>query len=131
MFTYILKQTEFSILPYAAIEFVKKNLEALLFITLLFVWYFGPQMIRGVDGTAGMVDQSIWLLVLLALITFLLLATLVWWLLQRSWAKLKLPSLGAMVSQFNTLLLWQQLAFYFAYFVSLLVVASICLLAIC
>lgn len=43
----------------------------LLFLILLFLWCFAPPWLRVFDETAGNIDQSIWLLVLLSLISFL------------------------------------------------------------
>lgn len=103
----------------------------LLFLFLLFLWCFAPPWLRVFDETAGNIDQSIWLLVLLSLISFLLVVGLCWWLLQRVWQLIGLPLFSDMVSQFNTLLLWQQLSFYWASFALLLLAASVCLAAIC
>lgn len=102
-----------------------------LFVVLLVIWCFGPSWLRGVDETIGNVDQSIWLLVVLSLISFLLVCTICWWLLQHFWMLLDLPHLDYMVSQFNTLPLWQQLGFYWVSFASLLAAALGCLIAIC
>ncbi|MGY0036429.1 hypothetical protein [Pedobacter sp. NJ-S-72] len=103
----------------------------LLFLFLIFMWCLAPPWLRIFDETAGNIDQSIWLLVLLSLISFLLVAGLCWWLLQRVWQIIGLPLLSDMVSQFKTLTSWQQLSFYWASFVSLLLAASVCLTAIC
>ncbi|MDO7744093.1 MAG: hypothetical protein MUP99_09975, partial [Pedobacter sp.] len=84
-----------------------------------------------IDETAAGVDQSIWLLIILSLYTFQLISALCWWLLQRFWLSAGLPPLKIMVSQFDTLSLWQQLGFYLASFSLLLVAASVCLNAIC
>lgn len=103
----------------------------LLFLILLLLWYFVPSWLHLVDETVGSVDQSIWLLILLSLISFLLLSALVWWLLKKSWARLKLPSIGLMVSHFNNLTPWQQLSFYWASYALLLLAALGCMIAIC
>ncbi|MBB6503017.1 hypothetical protein [Pedobacter cryoconitis] len=103
----------------------------LLFIGLLMVWCFAPLWLHKIDETAGNIDQSIWLLVILSLISFMLITGLCWWLLQKFWLAAGLPSFRTMVSQFNTLSLWQQLGFYWASFALLLLVASVCLSAIC
>ena len=108
---------------------VPKPLLALFF--LLICWFTGPLVLRNIDGTAGSVDQGIWLLVILSLISFMLVAGLCWWLLQRFWLMAGLPAFSLMVSQFKTLPLWQQLGFYWASFALLLLAASICLSAIC
>ena len=104
---------------------------ALLFIFLLLTWFFLPGLLRQLDETAGSVDQSIWLLVLLSLIGFLLICGLCWWLLRYFWMVLELPSIKKMVSQFKFLPLWQQLSFYYASFALLLLAAMGCLIAIC
>jgi len=105
--------------------------QQLFFLFLLVLWCFAPPWLRLFDETAGSIDQSIWLLILLSLISFLLIVSLCWWLLQRFWETAGLPSFSKMVSQFNTLLLWQQLSFYWLSFALLLLVASVCLNAIC
>jgi hypothetical protein len=119
------------IIPLANSSVFKGIKQHLLFLFLLFVWCFAPPLLRGIDETAGNIDQSIWLLILLSLISFLLVAGLCWWLLQRFWSMSGLPSFTKMVSQFNNLALWQQLSFYWASFALLLLAASVCLSAIC
>ena len=37
-----------------------------VFLLLLGTWFFAPGWLRHIDGTAGSVDQSIWLLVVAA-----------------------------------------------------------------
>lgn len=103
----------------------------LLFLFLLLLWGSSHLWLHRIDETAAGVDQSIWLLIILSLSTFLLLSALCWWLLQRFWLSAGLPPLKIMVSQFDTLSLWQQLGFYLASFSLLLVAASVCLNAIC
>lgn len=103
----------------------------LLLLLLLSVWISFPVYIHQADPTAGTVDQSIWMLVTLSLIVFLLILALCWWLLQLYWKLLDLPQLYSIVSQFNTLTLWQQLLFFWLSFVSLLLAALGCLASIC
>jgi len=111
---------------------VLKKIEPLvLFLLLLLGWSYGPGWLRLVDETVGNVDQSIWLLILLSLMTFLLISSLCWWLLQRFWLLAGLPSFVLMVSQFKTLQLWQQLSFYWLSFATLLLAALGSLMAIC
>ncbi|WP_316819812.1 hypothetical protein [Pedobacter gandavensis] len=101
-------------------------------LLLLFcLWTVGPIVLRSIDGTAGNIDQSIWLLILLSLIGFLLITGLCWWLLKQAWASLGLPDILFMVSQFKTLLLWQQVRFFLASFGLLLLAAIGCLSAVC
>jgi len=118
-------------LPYPANVTPKRLEPSILFCVLLLAWYFGPEGLHYVNETAGSIDQSIWLLILLSIITFLLFSALCWWLLKQLWLSLGLPALDQMVLQFNTLTLWQQLIFYWASFALLLLAASLCLTAIC
>ncbi|TKC59231.1 DUF4175 domain-containing protein [Pedobacter hiemivivus] len=101
----------------------------LLFGLLLLLWLALPKLM-GFDETTGYIDPTIWLLIVLALITFLVLLATCWWLLQRFWMALGLPGLGLMVSQFKFLELWQQLGFYFACFALLLLAGVGCLAAV-
>jgi hypothetical protein len=102
-----------------------------VFLLLLATWFFAPGWLRQVDGTVGSIDQSIWLLVVLSLISFMLITALCWWLLKRFWLVSGLPPIGTMVSQFNTLKLWQQLGLYLLSFALLLLAALGSLVAIC
>jgi hypothetical protein len=103
----------------------------LLFICLLLIWCFAPLLLRQVDQTIGNVDQSIWLLIILSLISFLLMCAVSWWLVKQFWLATGLPQINTMVSQFKTLALWQQLSFLWASFALLLLAAMGCLAAIC
>jgi hypothetical protein len=109
-----------------------KSLEPpILFLLLLLTWCFLPQLIQGDNPTAGIVDQAMWPLPILSLISFFLICGISWWLVKHFWLMLGLPDLENMVKHFNTLLLWQQLSFFLVSFVSLLLAAMGCLLAIC
>ncbi|WP_084528522.1 hypothetical protein [Pedobacter caeni] len=103
----------------------------LLLLVMLLLWPLGQSWILSADVTAGYIDPGIWLLVLLSLISFLLVAGLSFWLLERLWLGLGLPVIEVMVLQFKTLDSWKQLSFYWASFVSLLFAAVGCLIAIC
>jgi len=103
----------------------------LLFVVLLLLWTVAPVLLQRIDQTAGSVDQSIWLLVILSMISFLLLVALSWWLLHHFWTVLGLPNLSYLVSQFKTLALCQQLSFLWGSFALLLLAAMGCLVAIC
>ena len=103
----------------------------LLFAGLLVLWTTASKWLHHIDGTAAGVDQSIWLLVILSMIVFLLLTALCWWLVHCFWIVAGLPPLSNMVSQFHTLKLCQQLGFYWACFAALLLAASLCLGGIC
>jgi hypothetical protein len=103
----------------------------LLFVLLLLTWCFAPHFTQGDNPTLGMVDQGMWVLLILALIAFLMICAISWWLLKYFWILLGLPSLEQMVLQFNRLEAWQQLSFFLVSFVSLLLAAMGCVVAIC
>ncbi|WP_316815855.1 hypothetical protein [Pedobacter nyackensis] len=90
---------------------------------LLLLWPVAQHLLIGTDPTIGFIDPNIWLLILLSLICFMVVVGLCWWVLQQFWLSLGLPLLGNMVLQFRELSLWQQLGFYWASFVSLLLAA--------
>ncbi|WP_074605423.1 hypothetical protein [Pedobacter steynii] len=102
-----------------------------IFLILLLIWILSPVLLRFADETAGSIDQSIWLLIVLSLMSFLLITGLSWWILQRFWLMSGLPSILSMVSQFNTLLLWQQICFFWASFALLLMSSTGVLIALC
>ena len=103
----------------------------LLICSILLLWQVLPSVIYGLDSTAGNIDPSIWLLILLGLITFLLLSTLSWILLKWFWTSLGLPRLSTLFTLFRSLELWQQLSFLWASFALLLLAGAMCLIAIC
>lgn len=103
----------------------------LLWSLLLLIWFVTPGWLRYIDPTIAVPDNGIWLLIILSLIAFLILLGLCLWLLHLFLVKTGLPALSTMVSQFKTLMLWQQLGFYFACLALLLLAASTCLVAIC
>lgn len=105
-------------------KFSAKDIElGLIGLIMLLAWFILPKLIASSDATAGYIDQSIWLLVLLSLMSFLLTVALCWWLLQRFWLGMGLPGLNSMVLNFQDLRLWEQLGFYFACFAVLLLAA--------
>jgi hypothetical protein len=104
---------------------------ALLFSVLLFIWFFTAMRLHKIDPTSSLIDQGIWLMVILSLISFLLILALCWWLLQHFWLIMGLPGLSSIFSNFNTLSSWQQLGFSWASFFMLLLAASECLKALC
>ncbi len=102
-----------------------------LLLILLSIWSLAPFALHKIDQTAAGIDQTIWLLIILSLIAFLLVTALCWWLLERFWLMAGLPQFSTLVSQFYTLSPWQQLVFYLSSFALLLVAASVCLAGIC
>lgn len=95
----------------------------LLVAILILIWPIAQYAVTSMDATIGFIDPNIWLLFFLSLICFMVLTGLCWWLLQRFWMSLGLPAIGNMVVQFKELCVWQQLGFYWASFVSLLLAA--------
>ncbi|MBC7418345.1 MAG: hypothetical protein H7325_09340 [Pedobacter sp.] len=108
---------------------IRPLLGRLLFIFLLYQSV--PFWIYQVDPTAALPDAGIWSLVLLAILVFLMLLLLSSYLFRNTLQWLGLPNLNMMVSQFNTLTLWQQYVCYLASFALLLLAAIGCLIAIC
>jgi hypothetical protein len=102
----------------------------LLFVLLLFTWFVVPPLLQGNNPRVGMVDQEMWVLLIFSMIGFLMICGISWWIVKHFWLLLGLPDLKEMVSQFNTLKLWQQLSFFLASFVSLLLAALGCLAAV-
>lgn len=95
----------------------------LLLMLLLVTWCLGPKLLQWFDATAGSVDQSIWLLLVLAIISFLIVINLSWWLFKYSWQRLGFPSIHSIVSLFDLLLPWQQLSFLLGSFALVLLAA--------
>lgn len=103
----------------------KRNIESyLLGIILLLICYTLPKIFAQMDSTIGTVDPSIWMLIVLSLLSFLMVVGMSWWLLHWSWCALGLPKVKIMVLQFRDLELWQQLGFYLSCF-ALLVLAGV------
>ena len=97
---------------------------------LLALWGVSPELVKLIDSTAGYIDQSIWLLVVLSLISFMMVVGLCWWLLQRFWTSMGLPQIGRMVTGFKEMELWVQLGFYLGCFALLVFAAVGCLVAV-
>jgi hypothetical protein len=102
-----------------------------VFSLLLLLWIIGPRSLQYFDDSVGVIDQSIWLLIILSVICFLGLACLCWWLLKYFWLALGLPSFNGLISHFESLKLWQQLGFYWASYALLLLAAIGCIVGIC
>jgi len=83
----------------------------LLAIVLVLLWQTLPVLIHAADQTAGSIDPSIWLLLLLGQTAFVLQSKISWLLIKWFWNNLGLPGVSIMVSKFRSLELWQQLSF--------------------
>lgn len=103
----------------------------LRFCLVLLLWPLLPNTGHFFDASTGTVIPTVWLLVVLALISFCFLVLLCGWMVNKLVLLLNLPSVGSMVSQFRTLELCHQFGFYWASFALLLFAGAMCLLAIC
>ncbi|WP_316786255.1 hypothetical protein [Pedobacter frigiditerrae] len=102
---------------------------AMVFVLLL-LWFTLPKLLSIWQPTVGLLDEGIWQLILLSIISFMGIVALCWWLLHHYWQNLGLPQLNNLVLQFKTLTSWQQISFYWASFALLLVTAMGCLVAV-
>lgn len=114
----------------ADIPVMKKIEPYLIALILLLVWFSAQKLMIFIDSTAGQIDPSIWLLVLLAMISFLLMLTLCWWLLKRIWVYMRLPGLDEIFMEFNGLDVWEKLKFVLGLFALLLLGAVGALIAV-
>lgn len=76
------------------------------------------------------IDPSIWQLVLLAFVAFLLLLPLCWGILTYTVQCIGLPTLTLLFVQFKLLTLWQQFLLYWLSFFSLVFLALLSLMAV-
>ncbi|WEK20518.1 MAG: hypothetical protein P0Y49_05125 [Candidatus Pedobacter colombiensis] len=91
---------------------VIRNIERYVMVSIvLLLWSAAPHIFVLPQGNSEEIATSIGLMVLLALMCLLLMLGLCWWLLQRFWVSIGLPSLDNMVLQFQKLQLWEQLKF--------------------
>jgi len=89
-----------------------------------------PIWLQGEFSTLGLLDPSIWQLWLFSMLSFTLLVIGCWYVMHWFWAKIGLPSIHSMVSQFKNLTLWQQFIGYWACFALLFAGALLSLAAI-
>ncbi|RZK80549.1 MAG: hypothetical protein EOO92_07465 [Pedobacter sp.] len=103
----------------------KKGIEKyVVMLIMAMVWFTAQRLVQFGDNTAAVIDQSIWMLILLSIISFLMVMGISWWLFNRFLFNMGLPAVGHLVLQFKDLQLWQQLGFYYASF-ALLVLAGV------
>jgi hypothetical protein len=100
-----------------------------LFVLLMLIWSGITSFLDNPEMTAG-INQSVPLMVILSLITFLLLLELSWWLFIRFWLRMGLPGMDIMVLHFEDLPVWQKLAFLWASFALVLLVGLGCIVAV-
>ncbi|MEJ7556691.1 MAG: hypothetical protein WKF66_00180 [Pedobacter sp.] len=109
--------------------------EIIKIIILVSALAIGWKTIQGsnwnTDMTMGYIDPSIWLLILIGMICFLVMIALSAWILLRVWTIVGLPNPHKIISQFNYLESCQKLKFLLAAYALLLLAAVGCLVAIC
>ncbi|WP_316812618.1 hypothetical protein [Pedobacter heparinus] len=103
---------------------VKK--EHRLMIVLMLLWSIITHVFSSPEFSAG-INQSVPIMIVIGLMTFLILLYLAYWLLERYWQRVGLPGIGSMVLQYKDLKIWQQLGFYWLSFALLLFLGLGCL----
>lgn len=99
-----------------------------LMVVLLLLWGLVTNWFSSPEFSAG-INQSVPIMIVIALITFLILLHLCYWLLERFWQRAGLPGIEIMVLQFKKLSGWVQLGFYWLCF-ALLILAGLACLAV-
>ncbi len=99
---------------FTALDELKK--EHVVFGVLVLVLMFLPVLSNDPEETARYVLKQMIPLVLVAVVVYLTVLGLAFWMVQRFWEAMGLPELGLMVLGFNRMRLWVQLGFYFGCF---------------
>lgn len=97
-----------------------------LMLVLLALWGIVTNLFSSPEMSAG-INQSVPIMIVIALITFLILLYLCWWLLDRYWQRVGLPGIEILVLQFKRIRAWEQLGFYWLCFALLLLAGLGCL----
>jgi len=103
----------------------------LMVLAIGFLWKIMQQANWSNDLTMGYIDPSIWLLILIGLLCFVVMVALSAWIFIRLWTIIGLPNPHKIISQFNYLESCQKLKFLFAAYALLLLAGVGCLVAIC
>lgn len=106
---------------------VKK--EHRLLVVLVVLWGVVTRFWSSPEMTTG-INESVPLMVVLALISFLILLELVWWLLNRFWKRVGLPGIEVLVIYYRRMEEWQQVMFFWGSFALLLLAGVGCLAAV-
>ena len=102
----------------------------LVLIILVLSWPLIQMLLISNDQTTGYVDPSIIILIVLSLMCFIGMVGLCGWLFKKAIKSIGLPIIDNMVSQFNTMEIWQQVSFYYASYALLLLAGVGCLAAV-
>jgi hypothetical protein len=100
-----------------------------LMIVLMLLWSIVTNLFSSPEFSAG-INQSVPIMIVISLITFLILLCISYWLLERFWQRVGLPGIGSMVLQYKKMQAWQKLGFYWLSFALLLLTGVMCLAAI-
>lgn len=109
--------------------FMQAKKEHHLMGVLLVLWATITLLFSSPEMSAG-INQSVPLMVVLSLITFLILMEVSLWLLNRFLMRMGCPPIEEIVLKFKDLAEWQQLIFLWACFALVLLAGVICLAAI-
>ncbi|WP_316794552.1 hypothetical protein [Pedobacter frigoris] len=85
-------------------------------VIVLLVWYTAPLVFDLPQGNSFEIAKSIGLMLVLALVAFVVVIAVCWWLLNRMLVALALPGTGDMVLYFYELELWEQVRVCFGLF---------------
>ncbi|TKC07086.1 hypothetical protein [Pedobacter frigoris] len=95
----------------------RKSIECVLqLVIVLLVWYTAPLVFELPQGNSIEIAKSIGLMLVLALVAFVVVIVVCWWLLNRMLVALALPGIGDMVLCFNELSRWEQIKVGFGLF---------------
>lgn len=114
---------------YALNTLVDIRKEHRLVLVLMLLWAAVTHLMSSPEMSSG-INQSVPIMIVISLITFLVLLYVSWWLLERFWQRVGLPEIGSIVLQYKEMNTWHQLGFYFLSFALLVLIALGCLAAV-
>lgn len=97
---------------------IRKELAGILVIVLIFLLF--PYMIRKVDVTAAAIDPGIFSAIILAVSAILIFQAVTWWILTAIWPVFMEYSNEHFERNFKSLLSWQKVIIYLAFYLLLL-----------
>lgn len=98
----------------------RKNLLQVFFLISITLYLLFPPVARAIDGGAAPIDVGILSALLIAAIAVLGFLQLAYWMLHRVWPVFGHYLIHEFQTDFNTLLPWQKLSYYFSVLLSLL-----------
>ncbi|WP_316789589.1 hypothetical protein [Pedobacter frigoris] len=106
---------------------VKK--EHRLVMLLVLGWELITRFFSSPEISTG-INQSVPIMIVIAIISFLIVLELIWWLLGRFWLRMGLVSIDSLVEGFKTLTVWEQVIIFWGSFALLLLACVGCLAAV-